>query len=91
MTRYISVSESQLPPGKTALLLFEHNSHLCAGTLEHRCDGRILRRLPHHPRPTELISVISELIAGQGLDGDLYVVLDPGAYWPDAFPILNGL
>lgn len=89
MTRYLSIAEHQVPKGKSALLLFVHRAQLCAGVLEHRYDGRLVRRLPDDPQPTQLVGTICELMEGQSLDGDLYVVLDKGAYWPDAFPVLH--
>ncbi|QQR39431.1 hypothetical protein [Devosia rhizoryzae] len=91
MTKYLLIAEHQVPKGKRALLLFVHQLHLCAGVIEHRYDGRLVRRLPEHPQPTHLVSTICQLMSGQSLDGDLHVVLDKGAYWPDAFPVLlNG-
>lgn len=89
MTRYLSIAEHQVPKGKSALFLFVHGAELCAGVLEHRYDGRLLRRLPEHPQPTQLVSTICDLMEGQGVDSDLYVVLDAGAFWPDAFPVLH--
>jgi hypothetical protein len=88
MTQYIAVSEDTVPLGKTALLLFVHEAQLCAGTIEHRYDGRILKRLPAEPKPTQLVSVISGLMAGHAQD-DLYVVIEADAYWPESFPLLN--
>jgi hypothetical protein len=89
MTRYLSIAEHQVPKGKSALLLFVHRAQLCAGVVEHRYDGRLVRRLPDDPKPTQLVSVICELMVGQSLDAELYVVLDKGAYWPEAFPVLE--
>lgn len=89
MTRYLSISEQQIPLGKSALLLFVHRAELCAGVIEHRCDGRVVKKIAADPQPTQLVSVICQLMDGQSLDGDLLVVLDKGAYWPEAFPLLS--
>jgi hypothetical protein len=87
--RYLCVTEKQIPAGQSALFLFVHRSELCAGVLERRFDGRVLRQIASDPQPTELVSVICELLVGKGLDEELLVVLDEGAYWPEAFPLLD--
>lgn len=77
-----------MPQGRTALLLFVQEAELCAGTVEHRWDGRVVRQLPNQPQPGQLVSVICRIMEGQGLDDVLYVVIDRDAYWPDAFPAI---
>jgi hypothetical protein len=88
MARYVSVSEQQVRVGQTALLLFVREAKLCAGLIERRPDGRVVRHKPDEHNPVQIVSVISTLMEGQGLDADLMVVLEEGAYWPDAFPAL---
>lgn len=89
MTAYISVSTEQIPLGGTALLLFVHNDQLCAGVMKHRCDGRLERLVPEDPRPQDLVLGICRLMSDLGPDEDLLVVLEPMAYWPEAFPRLR--
>lgn len=89
MTKYIHVPESRVPVGKSALWLFVHRDQLCAGRIERRCDGRLMRHMSNEPSPAQLMVVICDLMAAQGADADLYVVIDADAYWPDAFPSLD--
>ena len=91
MTRFVCVSESSVPKGRTALLLFVHEARLCAGLLEHRYDGRILRHRPDNPKPTDLIPAISQAMDRRSLDSDCLVVIEPDAYWPEQFPVLHDL
>ncbi len=89
MARYLRVSADQIPLGRTALLLFVHQDQLCAGAIEHRCDGRLDRRVPDDPSPNDLVLGICRLMADLPPDADLMVVLEPRAYWPSAFPRLH--
>ena len=91
MPGYLRVTPDQIPAGETALLLFVHNGQLCAGALQHRCDGRLERRVPEQPHPSDLILGICTLMADMPDDGNLLVVLEPFAYWPEPFPILKTL
>lgn len=86
MTAYVKVDEDQIPPGETALLLFISRDELCAGVIEHCADGRLERRVPEWPSPHDLVLVICRLMAQLPDDADVYVVIDPGAYWPEMFP-----
>ncbi|KKB77811.1 hypothetical protein VW35_14245 [Devosia soli] len=89
MASYVRVTPEQIPLGQTALLLFVHQDQLCAGVVQHRCDGRIERRIPENPSPHDLVLGICKLMADMPDDADLLVVLDPLAYWPEAFPKLR--
>jgi hypothetical protein len=89
LASYIRVSPEQIPLGQTALLLFVHHDELCAGVLEHRCDGRFDRRVPEDPSPNDLVLGICKLMAERDENSDLLVVLEPQAYWPDSFPKLR--
>lgn len=89
MTGYVRVSTEQIPLGHLALLLFVDHDELCAGVIEHRPDGRLERRVPDNPSPHDLVLVICRLMAQLSSDADLLVVLEPGAFWPDAFPELR--
>jgi len=91
LASYIRVSPEQIPQGQTALLLFVHKDQLCAGVIQHRFDGRIERRVPEDPSPHDLVLGICRLMADLPDDADLLVVLDPQAYWPEAFPKLRTL
>ncbi|SFV38032.1 hypothetical protein SAMN05216456_3226 [Devosia crocina] len=90
MTSYVRVSAEQIPSGATALLLFVHQDRLCAGVMKRRCDGRLERLVPDDPRPEDLVLGICRLMADMGPEDDLLVVLEPMAYWPEAFPRLRG-
>lgn len=89
MTGYVSVSAEQLPLGRLALLLFVDDGELCAGILERSRDGKLERRVPDRPSPRDLVLVICRLMAQLPRNADLLVVLEPGAFWPPAFPELR--
>lgn len=89
MPGYVRVNPQQIPPGETALLLFVHKGQLCAGVLKHRCDGRMERLVPEDPSPNDLILGICRLMADMPDSGNLFVVLEPLAYWPEQFPLLQ--
>lgn len=89
MARYIAISEDEIPIGRKALLLFVHGGELCAGIIEHRCDGRMTRDVASEPRPDQLIAAVGNVMAGRSLDDDFYVVLKDEAYWPEAFPSIT--
>lgn len=89
MAGYIRVSPEDIPLGQTALLLFVHQNQLCAGVIQHRCDGRIERRVPEDPSPHDLVLGICKLMSEMDDDADLLVVLEAQAYWPDSFPKLR--
>lgn len=89
MTGYVHVSAEQIPKGTMALLLFVDNDELCAGVIEHCTDGRLDRRVPDKPSPNDLVLVICRLMAKLPQSADLLVVIEPGAFWPDAFPELR--
>lgn len=86
MTAYVRVAEKQIPPGQMALLLFTSRDELCAGIMEHCLDGTLERRVPENPSPNDLVLVLCRLMAQLPDDSDVYVVIEPGAYWPDMFP-----
>ena len=89
MTQYIRVAQEQVPIGRSALLLFVDGEDLRAGVIEHRCDGRLCRRIEGKAGGEGLMEVICQVIRKQPANGEIYVVLDPAAYWPDAFPALD--
>ena len=89
MAHYVRVLAEQIPRGGMALLLFVHKDQLCAGVMKHRHDGRLDRIVPADPRPQDLILGICRLMSQLGPDEDLLVVLEPLAYWPEAFPQLR--
>ncbi|PXA98995.1 hypothetical protein DMC47_05245 [Nostoc sp. 3335mG] len=89
MTGYVRVTAEQIPAGQTALLLFVHRDQLCAGVLTRRFDGRMERRVPEDPSPKDLVLGICRLMADMPDDAELLVVLEQGAYWPEAFPKLR--
>lgn len=89
MTAYVRVAETQIPPGQMALLLFIAHDELCAGIIEHCPDGTLERRVPSDPSPHDLVLVICRLMAELPDDADVYVVIEPGAYWPEMFPDLK--
>lgn len=91
MTSYVRVTPDQLPAGQTALLLFVHDGELCAGVLKHTRDGSFERLVPDNPAPSDLILGICRMMADMPVDADLFVVLEPLAYWPESFPLLHGL
>lgn len=91
MPSYVRVTPDQLPAGQTALLLFVHDGELCAGVLRHSLEGGLERLVPENPAPTDLILGICRMMADMPPDADLFVVLEPMAYWPDPFPLLRGL
>lgn len=89
MTGYVHVSVDQIPLGQLALLLFVDHDELCAGVIERRNDGRLERRVPPNPSPRDLVLVVCRLMAQLPPNADLLVVMQPGAFWPDAFPELR--
>lgn len=91
MPGYVRVTPDQLPAGQAALLLFLHNGGLCAGVLKHGYDGALERLVPENPSPSDLILGICAMMADMPPDADLFVVLEPLAYWPELFPNLRGL
>ncbi|CAN7567860.1 hypothetical protein [Devosia sp. LjRoot3] len=91
MPGYVRVTPDQIPAGQTALLLFVHNGELCAGVLRHSLEGRLERLVPDNPSPSDLILGICRMMADMPVDADLFVVLEPLAYWPELFPSLRGL
>lgn len=91
MPCYVRVLAEEIPRGGMALLLFVHRDELCAGVMKHRDDGRLERIVPADPQPQDLILGICRLMSQLGPDEDLLVVLEPLAYWPEAFPQLRAL
>jgi hypothetical protein len=89
MTSYVHVTPDQIPAGQTALLLFVHDGELCAGVLRHGLDGSLERLVPDNPSPSDLILGICRMMADMPADADLFVVLEPLAYWPEPFPLLH--
>jgi len=89
MTYYVRVLAEQIPPGGMALLLFVHKDELCAGVMKRRPEGRLDRIVPADPRPQDLVLGICRLMSQLDPDDDLLVVLEPFAYWPEAFPQLR--
>ncbi len=89
MPHYLRVAPEQLPQGRSALLLFIEDDALCAGIIEHRYDGRLSRLVGEQVGGGGLMPAICRLIQRQAADAELFVVLDPAAYWPDAFPSLD--
>jgi hypothetical protein len=89
MVGYVHVSADQLPPGKTALLLFMQEDQLCAGEIERRYDGRLQRRLPQEPKTNDLVPTIARLMSPFDENAELFVVIEEPAYWPEFFPKLN--
>lgn len=89
MMNYIHIPAEHIPLGRTALTLFVDQGELCAGIIEHSCDGRFHRRVPDAPCPNDVIPVICALLARAPCE-ELYVVLERGAYWPEQFPTLRG-
>ncbi|MBJ7578738.1 MULTISPECIES: hypothetical protein [unclassified Devosia] len=89
MTEYVQVSETRLPAGHAALLLFVQDGNLCAGTLTRRHDGRMERSVSPRPDPNDLMRVIVRLMGVKPVPETLYVVLERGAHWPEQFPKLR--
>ena len=89
MPGYIRIAPEQLRTGQKALLLFIHDGGLCAGVLKHGPDGDLQRLVPENPAPSDLILGICAMMADMPADADLFVVLEPPAYWPESFPLLR--
>ncbi|MBN9334297.1 hypothetical protein [Devosia sp.] len=91
MPGYLRVTPEELPAGHKALLLFVHEGELCAGVLRRRHDGALERIVPDDPVPSDLILGICRMMSSMPAEGDLYVVIEPLAYWPEPFPLLRTL
>ena len=91
MPGYVRVTPEQIPAGQKALLLFVHGGKLCAGVLRRGRDGHLERLVPDNPAPSDLILGICRMMADMPADADLFVVIEPQAYWPELFPMLRSL